>query len=139
MENVLKIFCDGGARGNPGPAAAAFVVIDNHKIVFKDSKYLGKTTNNKAEYQAVVMAMQWLVRNKETFEKRIVHFILDSQLVAKQLAGSFKVKDESLRNFYWTVKDLEKKTELKIFYECVRRSENKLSDSLVNKKLNENN
>lgn len=60
----LIIYCDGGARGNPGPGAGAFIVEKEGKIIFKGSKYLGKTTNNTAEYQAVILALTWLIKNQ---------------------------------------------------------------------------
>ena len=56
---VYKIYTDGGARGNPGPAAAAFIVTKGGKVVFSQAKYLGKSTNNRAEYSGVLMAVKW--------------------------------------------------------------------------------
>ena len=132
----LKVFCDGGARGNPGPAAAAFVVEKDGKVIFKSAKYLGKTTNNVAEYEAVVLAMRWLSKNNNFNEP--IYFFLDSELVAKQLGDLFKIKNENLRNLYHTVKEEEKKISVKIFYSPVPRTKNKLADLLVNKVLDEN-
>jgi len=132
MENQLtKIYCDGGARGNPGPAAAAFVVEKEGKIIFRDAKFLGVTTNNVAEYQAVIIAYGWLIKNLEKNFKEIV-FILDSELVVKQLKGIFRVKNENLRNLFFTVKKLKSKINLKISYVSVPRTKNKLADFLVN-------
>lgn len=132
----LKVFCDGGARGNPGPAAAAFVVEKEDKIIFKSAKYLGTATNNVAEYEAVVLAVRWLSQNNISNDP--IYFFLDSELVAKQLGGLFKIKNEKLRSLYYSVKEEEKKISKKIFYSAVPRSKNKLADLLVNKALDEN-
>lgn len=134
----LKIYCDGGARGNPGPAAAAFVVEKDGKVIFKNSKYLGQTTNNIAEYNAVILALTWLRQNPELFPDQVASFFLDSELVAKQLSGLYKIKNENLRNLFFTVRSLEKKIDKKISYTSVSRAKNKLADFLVNKTLDEN-
>ncbi len=131
----LTIYCDGGARGNPGPGAAAFVIEKEGKIVFKSSKYLGKVTNNAAEYQAVILALTWLTKNQNEVSPENVLFTLDSELITKQLNGVFKIKNENLRNLFFTAKSLEKKIKTKTFYTNVPRSKNKLADFLVNKEL----
>jgi|SRR3990172_1603829 len=136
MENTLKIYCDGGARGNPGPAAAAFVVEKNGKVIYKEAKFLGEQTNNAAEYSAVLAGMGWLEKSKNPPSE--VYFVLDSELVAKQLAGLFKIKNENLRNYFFSIKELEKKISSRIFFTAVPRSKNKLADLLVNKVLDEN-
>lgn len=137
-ENVIKIYCDGGARGNPGPAAAAFVVEKNHRIIFKEGKFLGETTNNVAEYSAAILALKWLSENKNLQEKEIV-FVHDSELIVKQINGIYKIKNENLRNRYFSVKNLEKEIKSKIVYTIVPRSKNTTADLLVNQILDENN
>ena len=137
METLLKIYCDGGARGNPGPAAAAFVVEMQGKVIFKNAKFLGKATNNVAEYSAVLFAMKWLSKfSNKTFDE--VRFVLDSELVVKQLAGLFKIKNENLRSLYFSVKEEEKKIPLRISFAAVSRNKNRLADLLVNRTLDEN-
>ena len=131
----IKVFCDGGARGNPGPAASAFVVEVDGKAFYKESKFLGKATNNVAEYSAVILALDWLAAN---VAGRDVEIVLDSELVAKQMAGVFKIKNENLRNLFLKAKGLEKKGSVRVSYAVVRREKNKLADFLVNKSLNEN-
>lgn len=137
-ENILKIYADGGARGNPGPAASAFVAELKGKAVIHKTKYLGKATNNVAEYEGVILALNWLLKNgnKYSFEK--ITFNLDSELVAKQLGEIFKIKNENLRNLFFTVKALEKQMKKTISYNVIPRSKNKLADLLVNKCLDEN-
>ena len=136
MQNRLLVYCDGGARGNPGPAAAAIVVEKDGKVIHKESKYLGRGTNNEAEYSGAILGLEWVSKNL-TNEGRIT-FILDSQLVANQLSGKFKVKNENLRNRYFTAKALEKNISAEINYESVSRDRNKIADFLVNKELDEN-
>ena len=136
-KNVLKIYCDGGARGNPGPSAAAFVVIKNARVEYKAAEYLGKKTNNEAEYVAVIMALNWLGDHKHLITKKVVVFYLDSELVAKQLSGNFKVKSKKLVPKFFLVKELEKAIDVKIDYVSVPREKNRLADFLVNKVLDQ--
>lgn len=137
MASNLKIFCDGGARGNPGPAAAAFVVYKNGKQIYKGSKFLGEATNNIAEYSAVILALEWLAR-QELKDVETVSFVLDSELVTKQLNGLYKIKNENLRLLITKAKGLERKIKSRIAYTWSPRSKNKIADSLVNKELDEN-
>lgn len=137
MEKIF-IYCDGGARGNPGPAASAFVVEKNRRIIKKESAFIGVATNNVAEYQAVIMALKWLASDTSImYHVSSIDFILDSQLVARQLNGLYKVKNEILRNLFFTIKTLEKKIKAKINYVSVTREKNKLADFLVNEKLDQ--
>lgn len=136
MPNYLKIFCDGGARGNPGPAASAFVVFgeDGDRLA-KGSKYLGENTNNVAEYTAVIMALEWLDKNGRGTDE--VTFVLDSELITKQINGLYKIKSEKLKPLIVRVKNLQKKFSGKIIFTWSPRSGNKLADKLVNEKLDE--
>ena len=137
MDRLLKIYCDGGARGNPGSAAAAFVVERQGRVIFKNAKFLGNATNNVAEYSAVLLAMKWLSNfSEKEFEE--VLFVLDSELVVKQLTRLFKIKNENLRSLYFSVKEEEKKIPLRISFAAVPRNKNRLADLLVNRKLDEN-
>ncbi|MBI2590372.1 MAG: ribonuclease HI family protein [Candidatus Blackburnbacteria bacterium] len=132
--NSLKVFSDGGARGNPGPAASAFVVKDfQDNIIYKSGKTIGNTTNNIAEYTGVKMAMDWLVENnKENFK---INFFLDSQLVVNQLKGLFKIKNENLRKIVLSIKVLENKLKAGVTYQHIPREQNKEADLLVNMAL----
>lgn len=135
---TIKIYSDGGARGNPGPAASAFVAIDAGRIIFRESKYIGKSTNNEAEYNALLLALKWLVGNKNVFEKNRVEFYLDSELVVKQMEGLYKVKSANLKPLFNQTKILLEKLGCKFEFFAVAREKNKLADALVNKKLDEN-
>jgi ribonuclease HI len=135
MQATIRIYCDGGARGNPGPAAIAFLAFDgNGKLLAKDGKFIGQATNNVAEYTAVLLALNWLVKNA----KENAVFFLDSELVANQLAGRFKIKDKKLIELAKRIKQIEKDFPKKIFYKNIPRIKNKTADALVNKILDEN-
>jgi len=128
----MIIYCDGGSRGNPGPAASAFVVTDDEKIVFKQGKFLGIETNNVAEYTAVSIAIDWLI--EQTISNEII-FNLDSQLVERQLNGIYKIKNEKLKQLAEEIKLKIKKNNLKVQFKWGYRTDNTLADELVNETL----
>jgi len=136
MKTKLSMYCDGGARGNPGPAASAFVVIKGGKVIHKGSKYLGKATNNVAEYESVLLALEWLNKERRQIEEGIV-INLDSELVTNQMSGQYKVKNPKLKELFLKAKKLESKLSSKISYKWSPRSNNRLADYLVNKELDE--
>src|SRR5258706_10118662 len=129
---MLTIFSDGGSRGNPGPAACAYVIYQNDEIIKQDAKYLGITTNNVAEYNGVLQALTWLVENNI---KESIEFYLDSQLVVRQLEGRYKIKDEKLVKLSEDVKSLQRKHDFTIKWVHVLREKNKIADGLLNEKL----
>jgi len=138
MEKII-VYCDGGSRGNPGKSASAFVVKINGEVVRSGSVFLGIATNNVAEYSAVILALDWLVENSGgRCQMSDVRFILDSQLVVRQLKGLYKVKNKKLKDLYLKIKYLESKIENKITYVSVSREKNILADSLVNEELDKN-
>lgn len=127
----LKIFCDGGARGNPGPAGAGVLIYDDKEILVKRiSKYLGKATNNQAEYQAVILALQ-KAKELEVLE---IDFYLDSELLVNQLNMKYKIKNLELGSLFvktWNLRQNFKKT--RFFY--IPRQENRGADFLVNQAI----
>lgn len=130
----IKIHCDGGSRGNPGAGASAFVVYGKDaETKYKAGKVLGVTTNNVAEYNGVLDALDWLIKQKDI--EGPVPFFLDSQLVVNQLKGVFKIKDKNLLELAKRVKILEQKLSYKISYNHVFRNDNKDADLLVNQTL----
>lgn len=131
----MIIYCDGGSRGNPGPAAASFVVTKNDEVVYKEGLYLGIQTNNFAEYNAVLAAIKWVVKN---FSDEEIIINLDSQLVERQLNGQYKIKNEVLMKYALEIKNLIKNNNLKIKFIWNYRTGNKLADKLVNETLDEN-
>lgn len=136
LTKKIVLYCDGGARGNPGPAASAFAVLENNKAVYKESLFLGKTTNNVAEYQSVVIALKWLSKQKSKQES--IKVVVDSQLVFRQLNGEYKIKKEELKKLAIKIKQLEKKIKSEIIFDWLPRSKNKIADKLVNKELDKN-
>jgi ribonuclease HI len=131
----LTIFADGGARGNPGPAAAGFVITDSDGRILKQAgEYLGETTNNVAEYQGVVLALKWVKKN---IDQKIdqINFFLDSKLVVNQLNGLFKVKNGGLRDLIVQVRQLEKGVGGNVSYRHLSREKNQKADALVNQTL----
>lgn len=134
MEEIY-IYCDGGARGNPGPAASAFVAIAADKIIHRDSKYLGEATNNVAEYESVVLALTWLSKNYKKQSDLKILINLDSELVTKQMSGLYKVKNIKLKELYLKAKGIESTLSTKAEYRWTPRIKNRLADFLVNKEL----
>lgn len=132
----LIIHTDGGARGNPGPAAIGVYATDEHnKKLFEISKEIGEATNNVAEYTAVVEA---LTKIKEVAAPQdTIEMYLDSVLVVNQLNGLFKVKDARLRELLTKVRMLEQETGKVIRYVAVPREKNREADFLVNKALDQ--
>lgn len=128
---MIEVYCDGGARGNPGPAAWGFVVLKDNQLVMSGSGYIGVATNNVAEYTAVVEALKGL---KSKFNGKNLKFNIDSQLVAMQLSGLFKIKNSRLRELIIKIRTLE--TSFKqISYNQIPRSQNTEADKLVNLEL----
>ena len=133
----LTIHCDGGARGNPRPVASACVVLNaDRTVVFQQGQYLGETTNNQAEYVAVKLALTWLGESDYNTLDTEVLFVLDSELVVKQIRGEYKVKDVGLQTKKREIDELLKKINIKkIHFKNVPRIENTIADSLVNQTL----
>lgn len=131
----LKIFCDGGARGNPGPAAWAFIAYGRqNQILAQKNEKMGVTTNNLAEYTAVIKALQWL-RDFRSGQAGTVQIFLDSQLVASQLNGIFKVKNPRIRELVVKVRQVEQEAGGNIAYQYIPREKNFRADQLVNTAL----
>lgn len=132
----LLIYTDGGSRGNPGPAACAFVVCgEGDNVVFQSGKYLGRQTNNFAEYCGVEEALKWLsCQNNLPAE---INFKLDSLLVVNQLNGIYKIKNPALRAKIIEIRKIEKMLNRKICFRHIKREGNALADSLLNKTLDQ--
>ena len=130
--NKLTIYTDGGARGNPGPAAIGAVVGD--KSYFQT---IGTATNNVAEYQAVIFALRKAKQllGKARAKNTKITVVADSNLLVQQLGGKFKIKDKELKMLFVDIWNL-KQDFLQVDFRHVRREENKEADHLVNKALN---
>jgi ribonuclease HI len=127
----LTTFTDGGARGNPGPAAAGIVVKDENKTILAAyGEYLGHQTNNYAEYSALLSALK---RAKELGADE-VDCVLDSELVVKQMQGVYKVKEPTLQKLCVQAYNLAQQFK-RVTYRHVMRADNKEADAEVNKIL----
>lgn len=127
----VKMYADGGSRGNPGPSALGFAVMDmSDKIVVKKGTYLGITTNNQAEYQALKSGLEEALRMRV----QIVHVYMDSLLVVNQMLGIFKVKNRDLWPIHMAIKDLTAEFK-KVTFTHVPRNLNKIADAAVNEAL----
>lgn len=134
------IHTDGGSRGNPGPSAVG-VVIEGDSIGVKEyGEYIGETTNNIAEYSAVILALKKLkaLVGHEKAKNSTVEIHADSELLVQQINGEYKVKDENLKNLFLEVWNLRLDFGKTIF-KHVRREQNKGADRLVNQALDREN
>jgi len=127
----LTIYTDGASRGNPGPAGIGVVILEGKKKIKEMSKYLGEATNNIAEYSAVIFALEEALALKA--DEVVIR--VDSELVAKQLNGEYKVKDANIRKLFEKVLGI-----LRIFsrfeVQHIGRDGNKDADKLANKAIN---
>ena len=139
--NKILVFTDGGARGNPGPAAIGVVIKTEGGIKLGEiSKRIGETTNNFAEYMAVIEALNWLIKNKHNISwspDDNIQFFLDSKIVVNQLNGLYKIKNSKLRELLMQVRMLEQEIAININYNLVPREKNWQADILVNRALDE--
>jgi ribonuclease HI len=130
----LTIHTDGGSRHNPGPAASAYVIQEETgRVVHQAGHFLGQATNNQAEYQAVVLSLEWLTQNK--FANTSLDYFLDSLLVVNQLSGLYKVKDRQLSGLVLKIHQLIKTGGFLVRYHYVPREQNTDADFLVNQTL----
>jgi len=135
----LTIHTDGGARGNPGPAAVGVTAVTSSgETLFEISQYIGQETNNVAEYSAVIHSLKYLQEHGIEVEK--ITYILDSELIVRQLQGIYKVKEPRLIVLNQNVKNLIQKQKIihrlkNIDFINVPRNRNKRADELVNQAL----
>ncbi len=126
-----RLFTDGGARGNPGPAAAAFVLeTGDGTVLAARGETIGVATNNVAEYRALVAGLEQ-ARDLGVDELEVVS---DSELLVKQMRGEYKVKNAALRELSLTAAELARAIG-NVRYTSVRREHNELADRLVNEAL----
>ncbi|MBI3261439.1 ribonuclease HI family protein [Candidatus Berkelbacteria bacterium] len=133
-----RAFCDGGSRGNPGPAAAGCLVERDApgewQEVARLRDYLGRATNNQAEYKAVILALNYFKTNHAKLKPSSIEMILDSELVVRQLEGSYRVKHPELKPLVSQVRELVVQLG-NVQFLNVRRTQNKIADQLVNEEL----
>ncbi len=133
IHNEIKIYTDGVSRGNPGPSASGFVLIDmKDNIISEHGVYLGITTNNQAEYQALKLSLD----AAQALGARELNVYMDSLLIVNQMLGKFKVKNMDLLPIYEAIKEQIKGFK-RVSFTHVPRELNKLADAMVNKALDE--
>jgi ribonuclease H / adenosylcobalamin/alpha-ribazole phosphatase len=126
-----KLWTDGGARGNPGPAAYGYVLeTEDGTVLAAHGEAIGQATNNVAEYRALVAGLEKAV---ELGVER-VEVVSDSELLVKQMRGDYKVKNEALRELSQEAAQLARQLG-SVSYTAVRREHNELADRLVNEAL----
>lgn len=136
MSHIL-VFTDGGARGNPGPAALGVYIEQDGKSLAKIGKYIGEATNNVAEYSAVVEGLNWLIDNKEKLQIEKIDFYTDSLLAYSQITGLYKIKNAKIREFILKIREKETSIKIPIYYHHIPRERNKIADFMVNHALDE--
>jgi ribonuclease HI len=126
-----KLFTDGGARGNPGPAAYGYVLeAEDGTVLDARGEAIGHATNNVAEYSALVAGLE----KAAELGVRELEVVSDSELLVKQMRGEYRVKNEALRGLWERASDLERSF-ARVRYTAVRRAHNELADRLVNEAL----
>lgn len=133
--STWSVYCDGGSRGNPGPAASAFVLFNPAgNLQEKCGKYLGKTTNNQAEYQGLLEGLKAAIRNNV----QKLDCYLDSELIVRQMTGEYRIKDPALRQIAtFEIGPLRQKF-TSLTFNHIPREKNKEADQLVNETLDNN-
>lgn len=126
----MVIHVDGAARGNPGPAAFAFVFLVDGQAIYEENGYLGQTTNNIAEYTALVKALE----KAADFGPKEILVRSDSELMVKQMNGQYKVKNEGLKELHVQARQLAGQFP-SVRYTHVFREDNKEADRLCNEAL----
>jgi ribonuclease HI len=126
-----RLWTDGGARGNPGPAAYGYVLeAEDGTVLAAHGEAIGEATNNVAEYRALVAGLGKAVE----LAVDEVEVVSDSELLVKQMRGEYKVKNEALRDLWDQASALAGKLR-SVRYTAVRREHNELADRLVNEAL----
>lgn len=138
MKNLgtINVFTDGGSRGNPGESAYGFYIEKEDKNeIISVGKRIGVTTNNVAEYSAILESLKWISQNLFEYQILKINYFMDSNLAVNQLNGIYKIKNAKLREILFEIKMLETQIKTPIIYTHVPREENKIADKLVNEAL----
>ena len=131
---ILKVYTDGGSKGNPGPSSIGGVGYSQGKKVFDFKKSIGIATNNDAEYRALIQALELVKLPPKPYSliPNKIEFYSDSRLMVNQVKGLFKVKNGRIKEYMLIIRGLEQEINLPITYHYVPREENIEADLLVN-------
>lgn len=134
----IKIFTDGGSRGNPGNAGFGVVVVNEKKqTVFETAKFLGTKTNNEAEYEGLIFGLNWLKDNESRLNINEAEFNADSELIIKQMQGTYKTKAINLKDLNKQARELALLIKSEISFKAILRELNTEADRLANKAMDE--
>jgi ribonuclease H / adenosylcobalamin/alpha-ribazole phosphatase len=126
-----RLSTDGGARGNPGPAAYGYVLeTEDGEVLAAHGETIGRATNNVAEYSGLVAGLE----KAAELGVRELEVVSDSELLVKQMQGEYRVKNEALKDLWEQANDLERRF-ARVRYTAVKRAHNELADRLVNEAL----
>jgi ribonuclease HI len=135
VEKII-IYTDGGARGNPGPAGIGVVIQDEEgKTLHESSAYIGETTNNVAEYEALVRALEDAQMFGDKLKDMEVEVRMDSELIVRQMQGIYKVKEPTLKEKFAKVAHLRIKQVPNLTFTHIPREKNARADLLVNEAI----
>lgn len=137
MKQTIILRTDGGARGNPGPAAIGFVICNSKGQALKEyGEYIGETTNNVAEYSAVISGLKKIkaLWGKDRAKKAEVQVLADSELLVKQMNGEYKIEHSNIQSLFLELWNL-KLDFSKVDFKAIPREKNKSADRLVNEAL----
>jgi len=128
----LTIFTDGASRNNPGEAGAGIFIVQDSVPIEKITRYLGRTTNNVAEYTAAIIGLEHAVKLRASSVK----LYADSELLVRQLNGQYKVRNEGLKPLFIKIKELIAKIG-SVEVQYIPREQNKEADALANRAIDE--
>ncbi len=133
---ILKVYIDGASRKNPGEAGAGIFMEDNAGMALAElNEYLGITTNNEAEYKALIIALKYIINNignNSLIQLNEIKFFSDSLLLVKQMKGEYSVKSPNIIPLYREAKSLSKMVASHCSFTHIPREQNKRADSLAN-------
>lgn len=131
--NEAQLYADGGSRGNPGPSAGGFAILDmENNVVITSGKYLGITTNNQAEYHSLKGGIEEAIKHNI----KVLHVYMDSLLVVNQMKGIYRIRNRDLWPIYQSIKEMLSNFN-EVNFNHIPREFNKLADSIVNETLDE--
>ncbi len=133
LSDKIIVYTDGGSRGNPGPAAVGVAIKGIGSEIKEYGEFIGETTNNVAEYKAVILALKKVrqLAGKDALENLSVEINMDSQLVCRQLRGEYKVEEKEMQELFMQIWNLKFDFPNLSFKE-IPREENQQADRLVN-------
>lgn len=133
----IQIYTDGGARGNPGPAGIGIIIKGIGEKAIEISESIGETTNNQAEYKAIIRALEEIRQLAEKYAiiDKEINCFLDSQLIVEQVNGNYKIKNEGLKPLYSRTRELVIELGGRVSFQYIPRTENTRADYLVNHAL----